>query len=70
MGILLFIVADLPPSDLWWCELKKKRMCFYLRRSRAGLGLLRGVVVVIIVNIFLLLLSKRPPTKIFIKTKL
>ncbi len=28
VGILLFIVADLPPSDLWWCELKKKRMWF------------------------------------------
>ena len=52
-------------------------VCFYLRRSRAGLGLLRDVlvvvvvvvVVVVLVDIFVLL-SRRPPTKIFIKTKL
>ncbi len=46
---------------------------FYLRRSRAGLGLLRDVLLllllVMLVDIFALL-SRRPPTKIFIQTKL
>ena len=46
-------------------------VCFYLRRSRAGLGLLRDVLVVVVmlVDIFVLL-SRRPLTKVFIKTKL
>ncbi len=44
---------------------------FNLRRSQAGLGLLFDVLVVVVmlVNIFLLL-SRRPSTKIFIKTML
>ncbi len=43
-------------------------VCFYLRRSRAGLGLLRDVLVVVVmlVDIFVLL-SRRPLTKVFIK---
>ena len=48
---------------------------FYLRHSRAGLGLLRDVLVVVVVVVVMLvdifvLLSRQPPTKIFIKTKL
>ncbi len=46
---------------------------FYLWRSRAGLGLLHDILLllllVMLVDIFVLL-SRRPPKKIFIKTKL
>ncbi len=34
--------------------LKRQAFCFYLRRSRAGLGLLRDVVVVVVVVVVIL----------------
>ncbi len=51
---------------------------FYLWRSRAGLGLLRDILLLVVFVVFVFvmlvdifeLLSRRPPTKIFIKTKL
>ncbi len=47
---------------------------FYLRRSQVGLGLLRDVLVVLVAVVMLVdifvVLSRQPPTKIFIKTKL
>ena len=58
----------------FFCAEMGKSEYIYPRRSRAGLGLLRDVlvvvgVVVMLVDIFLLL-SRRPPTIFFIKTKL